>query len=291
MAHHAGYYTDNLTIPENEEMLVFYNSNGTYAPAAMVDRTYFPEMGEPGPVMSPYFEEDFLDNQISTPSFVTVNMSNITYDTVSRQLSVTVSGEVVSDIFSAYNSPRVSLYIKEDGIVMRQSGAGSNYIHNNAMRDAISNVWGDADAITATTTGSTFSKTYNYTIPTAWKAGNLELVAFVTEYNTNVNQRSVLNATEVRLADVVEVGTVGIVEASDVELVVYPNPATDYAMISSNAVITEVAIINTLGQTIATIPANAENVQINTQDLANGIYMVSITTAEGKAVKKLTVTK
>ena len=29
MAHHAGYYTDNLTIPENEAMLVFYNSNGT----------------------------------------------------------------------------------------------------------------------------------------------------------------------------------------------------------------------------------------------------------------------
>ncbi|MBR4301502.1 MAG: T9SS type A sorting domain-containing protein, partial [Bacteroidales bacterium] len=67
--------------------------------------------------------------------------------------------------------------------------------------------------------------------------------------------------------------------------------ATDYAMVSSNAVITEVTIINTLGQTIATIPANAENVQINTQDLAKGIYMISITTAEGKAVKKLTVTK
>lgn len=289
LAHHAGYYTDNLTVPENEELLVFYNS-GTYAPAAMLDRTYFPESGEPGPVMSAYVEETFLDNQISVPSFVTVNISAITYDTVTRALSVTVSGEVVSDI-SGYNSPRVSLYIKEDGIKMSQSGASANYIHNNAMRDALSDVWGDADVITSTTVGSTFSKTYNYTIPGTWKPKNLELVAFVTEYNTNVNQRSVLNATEVRLADSVQVNTVGIVEASDVELVVYPNPATDYAMISSNAVITEVAIINTLGQTIATIPANAENVQINTQDLAQGIYMISITTAEGKAVKKLTVTK
>ena len=290
MAHHAGYYTDNLTIPENEAMLVFYNSNGTYAPAAMVDRTYFPESGKPGPVMSAYVDAAFLDNQISVPSFVTVNISNIIYDTVSRQLSVTVSGEVVSDI-SAYNSPRVSLYIKEDGIKMSQSGGSTNYIHNNAMRDAVSDVWGDADVITSTTVGSTFSKTYNYTIPGVWKPRNLELVAFVTEYNSNVNQRSVLNATEVRLADSVQVNQIGIVEASDVELVVYPNPATDYAMVSSNAVITEVAIINTLGQTIATIPANAENVQINTQDLAKGIYMISITTAEGKAVKKLTVTK
>ena len=292
MAHHAGYYTDNLTIPENEEMLVFYNDGGyTSAPAAMLDRTYFPESGNPGPVMSAYdVEEEFLDNQISVPSFVTVNISNIIYDTVSRQLSVTVSGEVLTDI-SAYNSPRVSLYIKEDGIKMSQSGGSSNYIHNNAMRDAVSDVWGDADVITSTTAGSTFSKTYNYTIPGVWKPRNLELVAFVTEYNSNVNQRSVLNATEVRLADSVQVNQIGIVEASDIELVVYPNPATDYAMVSSNAVITEVAIINTLGQTIATIPANAENVQINTQDLAKGIYMISITTAEGKAVKKLTVTK
>lgn len=291
MAHHAGYYTDNLTIPENNEMLVFYNSTDpTYAPAAMVDRTYFPESGEPGPVMNAYVEASFLDNQISKPSDVTVNISNIVYDTVSRQLSVTVSGEVVADI-SAYNSPRVSLYIKEDGIKMSQLGGSSNYIHNNAMRDAVSDVWGDADVITSTTIGSTFSKTYNYTIPGVWKPRNLELVAFVTEYNSNVNQRSVLNATEVRLADSVQVNQIGIVEASDVELVVYPNPATDYAMVSSNAVITEVAIINTLGQTIATIPANAENVQINTQDLAKGIYMISITTAEGKAVKKLTVTK
>ena len=291
MAHHAGYYTDNLTIPENEAMLVFYNSNGTYAPAAMVDRTYFPESGEPGPVMSAYVNAAFLDNQISVPSFVTVNISNIIYDTVSRQLSVTVSGEIVDDQFSSFNSPRVSLYIKEDGIKMSQSGGSTNYIHNNAMRDAVSDVWGDADVITSTTVGSTFSKTYNYTIPGVWKPRNLELVAFVTEYNSNVNQRSVLNATEVRLADSVQVNQIGIVEASDVELVVYPNPATDYAMVSSNAVITEVAIINTLGQTIATIPANAENVQINTQDLAKGIYMISITTAEGKAVKKLTVTK
>lgn len=290
MAHHAGYYTDNLTIPENEALLVFYNSNGTYAPAAMVDRTYFPQSGEPGPVMNAYIEETFLDNQISKPSDIAINISAITYDTLTRALSVTVSGEVVADM-SAYNSPRVSLYIKEDGIKMSQSGASANYIHNNAMRDAITDVWGDADVITSTTIGSTFSKTYNYTIPGVWKPRNLELVAFVTEYNTNVNQRSVLNATEVRLADSVQVNQIGIVEASDVELVVYPNPATDYAMVSSNAVITEVAIINTLGQTIATIPANAENVQINTQDLAKGIYMISITTAEGKAVKKLTVTK
>ena len=62
-------------------------------------------------------------------------------------------------------------------------------------------------------------------------------------------------------------------------------------MVSSNYVINEIAVINALGQTVATYSGNAENVQINTQDLAKGVYMISIKTAEGSAVKKLTVVK
>ncbi|MBO7227147.1 MAG: T9SS type A sorting domain-containing protein, partial [Bacteroidales bacterium] len=78
---------------------------------------------------------------------------------------------------------------------------------------------------------------------------------------------------------------------ADVALSMYPNPATDYVMVSSNYVINEIAVINALGQTVATYSGNAENVQINTQDLAKGVYMISIKTAEGSAVKKLTVVK
>ena len=292
MSHHAGYYTDSLTIPENEEMLVFYNDGGgTYAPTAMIDRTHFPETGEPGPVMSAYVEEAFLDNQISVPSFVTVEITDVTFNSQTRELSATVSGTVVSDI-SAYNSPRVSLYVKEDNIKMNQSGAGTNYIHNNSMRDAISNVWGDENVITSTTTGSTFSKTYTYTVPTTMKAQDLYLVAFVTEYNNNVNARSVLNATQAKLSEVAPFDPNSINTAvADVALSMYPNPATDYVMVSSNYVINEIAVINALGQTVATYSGNAENVQINTQDLAKGVYMISIKTAEGSAVKKLTVVK
>ena len=292
MSHHAGYFTDNLTIPENEEMLVFYNDGGgTYAPAAMIDRTHFPETGEPGPVMSAYVEEAFLDNQISVPSFVTVEITDVTFNSQTRELSATVSGTVVSDI-SAYNSPRVSLYVKEDNIKMNQSGASANYIHNNSMRDAISNVWGDENVITSSTTGSTFSKTYTYTVPATMKAQDLYLVAFVTEYNNNVNARSVLNATQAKLSEVAPFDPNSINTAvADVALSMYPNPATDYVMVSSNYVINEIAVINALGQTVATYSGNAENVQINTQDLAKGVYMISIKTAEGSAVKKLTVVK
>jgi hypothetical protein len=117
------------------------------------------------------------------------------------------------------------------------------------------------------------------------------MIAFVAEYNADVNARTILNTNEVKLTDVVEIDPTSIEEATDVAFSVYPNPATDYAMISSNATIKEVAIINTLGQTVATYTVNAENVQINTQDLVKGVYMVSITTTEGSAVKKLTVVK
>ncbi len=294
MSHHAGYYTDALTIDESEEMCVMFNDpEGTYAPAAMLDRTQYP--GNPGPAMSVgNVTPESLQAASEVPAFVTVDITNVTFNSETRELSATVSGTVVSDI-SAYNDPRVGFYIKEDNVKINQAQSGSNlgknYVHNHSIRASVSDVWGDAGVITNTDAEGTFTKTYTYTVPETVKATDLFMIAFVAEYNADVNARTILNTNEVKLTDVVEIDPTSIEEASDVAFAIYPNPATDYAMISSNATIKEVAIINTLGQVVATFTANAENVQINTQDLAKGVYMVSITTAEGSAVKKLTVVK
>ena len=294
MTHHAGYYTDLLTIDESEDMLVMFNDGGsTYAPAAMLDRTQYP--GNPGPAMSvSEVTSESLAAAIEKPSFVTVDITNVTFNSETRELSATVSGTVVSDI-SAYNDPRVGFYIKEDNVKINQAQSGSNlgknYVHNHSIRASLSDVWGDAGVITNTAANGTFTKTYTYTVPETVKATDLYMIAFVAEYNADVNARTILNTNEVKLTDVVEIDPTSIEEATDVAFSVYPNPATDYAMISSNATIKEIAIINTVGQTVATFTANAENVQINTQDLVKGVYMVSITTTEGSAVKKLTVVK
>ena len=294
MSHHAGYYTDLLTIDESEEMCDMFNDGGsTFAPAAMLDRTQYP--GNPGPAMSVgEVTPQSLQAASEVPAFVTVDITNVTFDSETRELSATVSGTVVSDI-SGYNDPRVGFYIKEDNVKINQAQSGSNlgknYVHNHSIRASVSDVWGDAGIITNTAAEGTFTKTYTYTVPETVKETDLYMIAFVAEYNADVNYRTILNANEVKLTDVVEIDPTSIEEASDVAFAIYPNPATDYAMISSNATIKEVAIINTLGQVVATFTANAENVQINTQDLAKGVYMVSITTAEGSAVKKLTVVK
>jgi hypothetical protein len=261
----------------------------------MLDRTYFPESGEPGPVMSAYIEAAMFDAEISKPSFISVDITNVSFNSQTRQLEVTVSGTVASNVMAGFNSPRVSLYLKEDNLKINtaQSGSnlGKNYIHNNAMRASISDVWGDANVITNTTAGSTYSKTYTYTVPATIKATDLSLVAFVTEYNTDVNSRSVLNAKAVKLTDVASFDPTGIADVENVEMSMYPNPANDYVMISSSSVIKEVAVINALGQKVATYTTDAENVRLDTQDLAKGVYMISILTNEGSAVKKLTVVK
>lgn len=294
MSHHAGYYTDLLTIDESEEMLVMFNDGGAaYAPAAMLDRTQYP--GNPGPAMSVgEVTAASLQAAIEVPAFVTVDITNVAFNSETRELSATVSGTAVSDI-SAFNDLRVGFYIKEDNVKINQAQSGSNlgknYIHNHSIRASVSDVWGDAGVITNTAANGTFTKTYTYTVPETVKATDLFMIAFVAEYNNDVNARTILNTNEVKLANVVEIDPTSIEEATDVAFSVYPNPATDYAMISSNATIKEVAIVNTLGQVVATFTANAENVQINTQDLAKGVYMVSITTTEGSAVKKLTVVK
>lgn len=57
---------------------------------------------------------------------------------------------------------------------------------------------------------------------------------------------------------------------------VYPNPTKDFFHISYNEEITDVAVINTLGQTVITKAVNATTTQIDMSALPTGIYFVKV---------------
>ena len=77
---------------------------------------------------------------------------------------------------------------------------------------------------------------------------------------------------------------------------VYPNPASEMAIVSLNSAIAEditVSIYNTIGQLISTQKAKfvqGENkIELNTANFANGIYNIEFQSKSGKLVQKLTV--
>ena len=55
-----------------------------------------------------------------------------------------------------------------------------------------------------------------------------------------------------------------------------PNPATDILNITSSETISEIEIINTLGQVVYRTEVNADNAVCNVNGLANGVYVVRI---------------
>ena len=296
IAHHVGYYTDNMTITESNQMLRFFNDGGnTYAPAIMLDRNQdYATAEDPGPVFFPssnYTAESF-DNAISTPAFVSVNISDVNYNPQSRELSLKVSGSFTNDM--TFDAPRLTVYLMQDSIVANQSGASSSYIHNHVIRACVTNVWGDATAITNTTSGSTYEKTFTYTLPANMRADHTWAAAFVSNYDANnVNNCNIANGAKTGFLMQEKDPTSGIagVEAS-INVVTYPNPATEMAFVTAEGTIRSYEMVDALGRKVMSQEnVNADILELNVNSLSAGVYFISVTTDNGVATQRLTVAK
>ncbi|MBQ9556021.1 MAG: Omp28-related outer membrane protein [Muribaculaceae bacterium] len=121
----------------------------------------------------------FFDYLGESPSFATVHI-NSTYDAETRQAVITVDGELTPD-FDDMMGPdsKLTVYITEDGVTARQLNMGqwvSNYVHNGVMRVALNSVMGS----NLNRDGDSYKNEFTYTIPSAWKAENLNVVAFIS---------------------------------------------------------------------------------------------------------------
>ena len=63
-------------------------------------------------------------------------------------------------------------------------------------------------------------------------------------------------------------------------LCLFPNPATNILNITSSETISEIEIVNTLGQVVYRTEVNADNAVCNVNGLANGVYVVRLRTLQ-----------
>ena len=80
----------------------------------------------------------------------------------------------------------------------------------------------------------------------------------------------------------------GISEA-ETSIDIFPNPANDILNITSSETISEIEIVNTLGQVVYRAEVNSDNAVCDVEGLANGVYVVRIRTlrqAQGAIVPK-----
>ncbi len=81
----------------------------------------------------------------------------------------------------------------------------------------------------------------------------------------------------------------GIEENSLLEISLFPNPATDILNITSSETISEIEIVNVMGQVVRRIEVNSDNAVCDVNELTSGVYVVRIRTlrqAQGAALRK-----
>lgn len=294
--HHAGFGDDALTCPANQQYTFFYNAGGsTYAPAMMVDR-FHGDADEPGPVTSVYSSvpsiQQYVSDVNSAPCFLTLNLDGITYNADNRSFGGTVTGHFTSPIYNA--NTRLTLMVAEDSNLMDQidysTGSSQtlrNYMHFNAVRATLTDIWGDAISVDA---NGDFTYNVSATLPNYLKAWRCRVIAIVSDRNaSDANACAVMQAATTANLNA---PYVGISEANEVSLNAYPNPATDYLTIEAGSNINEISIYNAMGQKVyANNNVNGELFVVDTKDMASGMYMVIIRTDKGVASQRISVVR
>lgn len=296
LVHHAGFNQDALSNANSTALTWYFNDGGrTFAPALMVNRTHL-YAEAPGPVIgvgSVNEIKDVINTAKTVPCFVNIDASGVSFDMNTRKVSGNITGNFTAPVYGP--NTRINVYILEDTLYMDQTdySTGSsrvirNYMHNKTCRGAITGDWGET--LTPANDG-TFSFAVDYTLPQNIKSWRTRLVIVVNNYDANdANNSMVLNSTQTANFP----GTyVGIDEVgSNVTLTVFPNPANNFVNVEANENIRSIRVVNTLGQTVYNDGnVNAETIQLNTADYANGIYILTVTTDNGTSTKRISVSR
>lgn len=211
VCHHAGYYTDWLTISASSSYEWFYNGD-VYAPAFMYDRYAWDGTTPP------------ISRESGAAGYKTrveTRMADVSYANVALQANFNEDKsqiQVVADCERGWefcSTPaRLTIFLTEDNIKAHsQSGANGSFTHQHVLR-AVNETWGKV--IDWNDNKATCNYTFN--VNSAWKTDDLKVIAFISAYdNKNPANCKVENATVVvpgTATGISAVNTAGITEAA-----------------------------------------------------------------------------
>lgn len=196
VSHHYGYNTDEYTISESAKIASTCGVDG--APNMAMNRTKV--MGTTIAFHPGYLVEDGMAATIANKCDTVAEASvviNHTYNADTRELNVTVSGQVANTTTTAY---LLTVLIKENGLIGKQADyywswktAGyKEFMHPCVARGLLTvSQLGD----TVKVENQAYSKTFTYTVSEKWVAENCNVVAYITP----LSKKPVINAEETPL--------------------------------------------------------------------------------------------
>ncbi len=232
VCHHAGFGTDWLTVADSEDYTYFYGDmKNQSAPAIMLNRRYNPNSSKDGfPIQQVGDEEDIenvLDYELADPGFVSVAVE-MSHD--ETNLYVSIKGEKLALLDEFCDLPRLTVFVIESDIkAIYQQGAGADFIHENTLRQVLSDTWGDV----IIWNGNQYEMKYNVPLNEKWVKENLQVVAFVHNYDSdNVFNCIVFNSDETAKGDFSNI--IGqIIEADIIEEKYYNMQGVEFNIVPS----------------------------------------------------------
>jgi hypothetical protein len=178
VCHHAGFYTDWLTIPASESYTWFYNSGGTYAPAFMYDRYAWDGKTPVEGQSSAAGYKKRVEARMAEPSYANIVL-DANFNDGKTEIMVTCECERGWDFCSS--PARLTLFLTEDNVTARsQSGASGTFIHQHVLR-SVNSTWGSV--LSWQDNKATY--TYTFTLDSAWKTDDLKVIAFISGYDSS----------------------------------------------------------------------------------------------------------
>lgn len=144
------------------------------------------------------FWAGFINQEIGLQPKLSVIISK-SYDSMTRELSVQVSGEAQFDIFGDL---KLNILITESDIVDSQLtpdvGVVEDYVHNYVLRTTMTESTGDNLAVDLMT-GATYEKNYSMILPEEWDESSCEIIAFVNLIEGQ--QKDILQVESIQVED------------------------------------------------------------------------------------------
>lgn len=253
-----------------------YNIN--FTPAGIID------MGEYGSYtinsQHGYWETE-LTARAAGVSPVELTMTS-SVNNATRLLTVTLNAEFTY----AFNGPfNLNVYVAEDNVPGPQTNAPSNYIHNRVMRAMLGGMNGTPGVVPNTPVANTsYSHTYTWTVPAGYNMDELHLVGLIEHVPSSFQNRYTVNSVNRSVAGV------GLDELSlgAGQLEAYPNPFVDRLAfhvpdVTGDATVQLIGLDGRLAlqRYVVLNSATASLLDLNGTDLANGTYLLRVSSAKG----------
>ena len=199
VSNHAVYGTDEYTIPESNTIAMNYLGMNS-VPSVVFNRTeQRGKLVNSAWNIETWLAEDFrVEGDTIAEASLVIDHS---FNTLTRKLNVTVSGQVANAERSAY---LLTILIKENRLVGKQADANTSYkqtgwteyMHPRVVRDIVTATLGD----TVKVENQSYSYSTSYVVNKEWVAENCCIVAYLTPLEKspviNAEQAPLLIGTE-----------------------------------------------------------------------------------------------